>query len=380
VQVRVAEVILSGRNCCIEAPCPQYFCEGMTTAMCIAVAQRPKNALNVCQALILCPHRELALQTYQSMKSISAARGLGVAVFLGGTPIRENADQLQQRPDVVVGTPGRIRDLRERRMLDLSQFAVVVVRDLDHSIQMGFQADLNAILITATAHRQFVGLCSGGPLDADVQAFLTLQAPEATVLSGSELEMLGFRATVQHYKVVADSTALLASVVAVCSAIGPMKPLLILVDESESTEVVSTALREAGIPAVPSYPATYFENGKPHFQIAAALTESWKRGEIRCVVVNVSDVDALSGCTYFAGRSGLVLSGVVAVNLSLEEDWSFLSRVSRIMFCGRGFDEHRPSNIVHVVDSSHCVTLDRLCESTSVSVSEVTDLAALYSI
>jgi len=96
--------------------------------------------------LVMVPTRELAIQIHDELKGF--ARGLGVygAVCVGGASIYNQLAELRRRPQFVIGTPGRLKDLLERKALNLSVFNTAVLDEADRMLDMGFINDMRKIL------------------------------------------------------------------------------------------------------------------------------------------------------------------------------------------------------------------------------------------
>lgn len=98
------------------------------------------------RALILAPTRELAEQIEQELRSFGKNSGLFGALLIGGAPIGPQLRDLRDQPNVVIGTPGRVKDHAERGSLNLSQFNIVVLDEVDRMLDMGFINDIREIL------------------------------------------------------------------------------------------------------------------------------------------------------------------------------------------------------------------------------------------
>lgn len=90
------------------------------------------------KALILAPTRELALQIDRTVQPLARSVGFYTAQLVGGVPIEPQVHALERGADIVIGTPGRIRDLVERRKLDLREVLVSVIDEADHLCELGF--------------------------------------------------------------------------------------------------------------------------------------------------------------------------------------------------------------------------------------------------
>ncbi|KAF8057135.1 RH3A [Scenedesmus sp. PABB004] len=104
------------------------------------------------RCLILAPTRELAKQVASEFNSVCP--GLTVASFYGGTSITAQIDALRRGVDVVVGTPGRLMDLLERKKLHGDKVRFVVLDEADQMLDMGFEEDMEVILQQMPPERQ----------------------------------------------------------------------------------------------------------------------------------------------------------------------------------------------------------------------------------
>ncbi len=106
------------------------------------------------QALIVAPTRELALQVSNDMSVASEDRGTRVLTVYGGVGYDNQLDTLKAGVDVVVGTPGRLIDLMNRRALDLSHIKVLVLDEADEMLDLGFLPDVERLIAKTPETRQ----------------------------------------------------------------------------------------------------------------------------------------------------------------------------------------------------------------------------------
>ncbi len=111
------------------------------------------------QALILSPTRELAMQVAKAMESYGAYTGVRVLSIYGGSSYGRQISALKRGVDVVVGTPGRLLDLLNKKSLDLSAVRTLVLDEADEMLSMGFIDDIETLL-DATATKRQVALFS----------------------------------------------------------------------------------------------------------------------------------------------------------------------------------------------------------------------------
>jgi len=106
------------------------------------------------QALIVAPTRELALQVSGDLALAGADRGMRVLTVYGGVGYEPQLDALAAGVDVVVGTPGRLIDLANRRALDLSHVHALVLDEADEMLDLGFLPDVETLISKTPETRQ----------------------------------------------------------------------------------------------------------------------------------------------------------------------------------------------------------------------------------
>ena len=106
------------------------------------------------QGLVLVPTRELAIQVAQALHGYGQQRNVRVLPIYGGEAYARQINRLQKGVDLIVGTPGRLLDLMERQVLDLSRVRMVVLDEADEMLSMGFIEDIETILAATPAARQ----------------------------------------------------------------------------------------------------------------------------------------------------------------------------------------------------------------------------------
>src|SRR5437870_6131252 len=119
------------------------------------------------RVLVLAPTRELALQIGQTFDLLSAAQGVRTLVLIGGESMGPQLAGLQKRPDVIVGTPGRLFDHLERRSLVLGTVRTVVLDEADRMLDMGFAPQVERILRVTPLDRQT--LCFSATMPPEVE-------------------------------------------------------------------------------------------------------------------------------------------------------------------------------------------------------------------
>jgi ATP-dependent RNA helicase DeaD len=127
---------------------------GKTAAFGLPILQTLQGGQRHVQCLIMAPTRELAIQVTDAMERYGRRTGARVLALYGGQPYPAQMRGLKKGVDIVVGTPGRLLDLIQRKSLDLQRVSTVVLDEADEMLSMGFIEDIEAILQATPAQRR----------------------------------------------------------------------------------------------------------------------------------------------------------------------------------------------------------------------------------
>lgn len=151
IQAKAIPVILNGKDLVGQAQTGT----GKTAAFSITLIETVDVNDPSIQGLVLCPTRELAIQVTSEIRKLSKhIEGLRVVPVYGGQSYDIQIKALKRRPQIVVGTPGRIIDLINRFLLSFSNIRLLILDEADEMLKMGFQDDLETILSTIPDTRQ----------------------------------------------------------------------------------------------------------------------------------------------------------------------------------------------------------------------------------
>ncbi len=120
---------------------------GKTAAFGFPMLQKIDVDSRTTQGLILSPTRELCLQITNEMKLYGKyCKGLNVTAIYGGASITDQARQVKKGAQIIVATPGRMKDMISRRLVDISKIQYAVLDEADEMLNMGFYEDITDIL------------------------------------------------------------------------------------------------------------------------------------------------------------------------------------------------------------------------------------------
>lgn len=118
---------------------------GKTAAFGLPLVQTLRERKDHVRALILEPTRELAVQTSKEMQSFTESKYPHTCVVYGGASMGEQIRELKRGADIVTGTPGRVKDLIDRGVLDLTKIEYFILDEGDEMLDMGFIEDIEEI-------------------------------------------------------------------------------------------------------------------------------------------------------------------------------------------------------------------------------------------
>jgi len=172
---------------------------GKTAAFGVPMVERVDPKVEKVQGLVLVPTRELAVQVADHIGQLGKYARLKVLPVYGGEPIGKQIRALEDGVQIVVGTPGRIIDLLERGILNLSSVNVVVLDEADRMLDMGFIDDIEFILSKVPRDRQ-TSLFSA-TIDQQVMKICNryMKNPEKILVSKDEIALPQIN---QYYMVV----------------------------------------------------------------------------------------------------------------------------------------------------------------------------------
>ncbi len=153
VQGEAIPVLMKKLDVLVQAPTGT----GKTCAFGIPIIEHVDTDSNDIQYLVLCPTRELVLQTTVVLRQLTKfSAGIKIAPIYGGERIDKQFIALRRKPHIIVGTPGRMMDFLHRKALKLENVQGVVLDEADRMLDMGFREELDEILNATPSTRQTI--------------------------------------------------------------------------------------------------------------------------------------------------------------------------------------------------------------------------------
>jgi ATP-dependent RNA helicase RhlE len=149
IQALVLADALAGLDVLAKSPTGS----GKTLAFAVPIVERTVTDARRPSALVLVPTRELAAQVTEELEALAPRKGLRIASVYGGVPLGAQAKRAKNA-HILVATPGRLEDLANRRLVDLSYVRTLVLDEADRMLDMGFQPQVDKIVRRLPRNRQ----------------------------------------------------------------------------------------------------------------------------------------------------------------------------------------------------------------------------------
>ncbi|APQ15857.1 DEAD/DEAH box helicase [Maribacter hydrothermalis] len=168
---------------------------GKTAAFGFPLIQKIDRDSRTTQGLILSPTRELCLQITNEMQAYSKyERNINVVAIYGGASITEQARQIKRGAQIIVATPGRMKDMISRRLVDISKIDYCVLDEADEMLNMGFMEDIKEILSNTPKEKSTWLFSATMPKEVAVIAKKFMHSPQEITVGAKN----SGASTVQH--------------------------------------------------------------------------------------------------------------------------------------------------------------------------------------
>lgn len=179
---------------------------GKTCAFGIPAIDMLDTEVEGVQVLVLCPTRELAIQVSEELKNVSKhKKSIRILPIYGGQQIDRQIMALKKRPQIIIGTPGRVMDHMRRHTLKLGKLKMIILDEADEMLNMGFREDIDTILEEVPDERQTILFSATMPKEI---LDLTKKYQRNPVFIKSVHKVLTVPSIEQYYLEVSESSKL----------------------------------------------------------------------------------------------------------------------------------------------------------------------------
>ena len=245
---------------------------GKTLAFGLPLLQRLDPASSLVQGLVVVPTRELAMQVSAALQGMADALGLRILTLCGGVAQERQQAELALGPQLLVTTPGRLRDLLTQQVLGLDGLQQLVLDEADRLLEMGFWPDIQWLMNEMPAERQTLLFSATLPAELDDLANGLLTAP--TRIEANPLNSLVNEIEERLYLVNKSS-----KVPALISLLKEQawQQVLVFISARDDADGVARKLARAGIPVAALH-------GEKEQAVREQALDDFKAGKVRVLV------------------------------------------------------------------------------------------------
>ncbi len=154
---------------------------GKTAAFLLPILERLNKGDDRNSVLIMAPTRELAQQIDDEFRRFSRGMDLYAVTCVGGMNIERQIRDLRRRPHIIIGTPGRLKDLLKRRVLELDNISTLVLDEVDRMLDMGFVNEIRELVKLLPKDRRT--LFFSATMTPNIQSIIGEMVPEYELVS-----------------------------------------------------------------------------------------------------------------------------------------------------------------------------------------------------
>ncbi len=329
VQALVLPDALAGNDLLAKSPTGS----GKTLAFAIPIVQRLDRGTAGPSALVLVPTRELATQVADEFRAIASAAKLKVAAVYGGTSVSAQTRDAKDA-HVLVATPGRLKDIVDRRLVRLDGIQILILDEADRMLDMGFQPQVDAIVRLLPRKRQtmFFSATLDGEVGELARAY-TRNPSRFEAKLPTELE----RSETEHRFVPVSADNKLDTLVELLEAERGLA--LVFVRTKRGADRLVRRLADRKVKAVAMHgdmtqwarerALSRFESGKVSTLIATDVAARGLDLDDITHVINFDPPEDDKGYLHRVGRTGRAGRDGTGITLVLPEQQSEVSRVAR---------------------------------------------------
>jgi ATP-dependent RNA helicase DeaD len=160
---------------------------GKTAAFILPILQKLERDQRGIKALVMAPTRELAIQVAKAANEYGSCLNVRVLAVYGGQPYNLQISRLRQGVDIIIGTPGRLLDLIEKKELDLGCVRTLVLDEADEMLSMGFIEDIEEIISKIPSERQTALFSATIPPEIGSIANKYMHSPQSVIIKSKHL-------------------------------------------------------------------------------------------------------------------------------------------------------------------------------------------------
>lgn len=330
VQEQTIPLLLDGRDVLAASQTGT----GKTLAYLLPLLQGIDPERKTLQKLILAPTQELAMQIVREAERYGAHRGLRVMGLIGGAAIKRQIDKLREHPQLVVGTPGRVRELIGLRKLKMHEVSTIVLDEADQMFQLGGGAEVTKIVDSALRTRQLVMLSATLGPETRSLAAREMNNPAEVGIDPGVMTATGL----EHHYVIAQERDKVDMLRRILRHYNPQRAI-VFVNDTEMIAEVEAKLNYLGLTAAAlygdadkvtrSHVLARFREGKFRVLVASDVAARGLDIENLPLVVSFDPAFDAEHYVHRAGRTGRMGRRGLSVTIVTEQQTFIMRKFAR---------------------------------------------------
>ncbi|WP_150269754.1 DEAD/DEAH box helicase [Paenibacillus tepidiphilus] len=330
VQEQTIPLLLAGRDVLAASQTGT----GKTLAYLLPLLQGIDPQQKVVQKLILAPTQELAMQIVREAERYGAHRGIKTQALIGGAAVKRQIEKLREHPQLVVGTPGRIRELIGLRKLKMHEVGTIVLDEADQMFQLSGAGEVAKIVSSALRTRQLVMLSATLGEETRNLAAREMKNPAEIGIDPGVMTAEGL----EHIYVVTEERNKIDMLRRVIRAFNP-KRAIVFVNATEDIAEVEAKLNFLGLPAAAlygdadkvtrSHVLNRFRDGKFRVLVASDVAARGLDIEDLALVVSYDPAFDAEHYVHRAGRTGRMGRRGLSVSIVTEQQTFIMRKFAR---------------------------------------------------
>ncbi|MEK5449640.1 DEAD/DEAH box helicase [Paenibacillus sp. FSL R7-0331] len=330
VQEQTIPLLLEGRDVLAASQTGT----GKTLAYLLPLLQTINPEQRVVQKLVLAPTQELAMQILREAERYGDHRGIKVMGLIGGAAIKRQIDKLREHPQLVVGTPGRIRELIGLRKLKMHEVSTIVIDEADQMFQLSGAGEVAKIVSSALRTRQLVMLSATIGPETKALASREMKNPAEVGIDPGVMTAQ----TLEHHYVVSEERNKIDMLRRVIRHHNP-KRAIVFVNATEDIAEVEAKLNHLGLTAAALYGdadkvtrsnvLAKFRDGKFRVLVASDVAARGLDIEELTLVVSFDPAFDAEHYVHRAGRTGRMGKRGLSVTIVTEQQTFIMRKFAR---------------------------------------------------
>jgi len=332
IQSKVIPEIKQNKDVVFQSP----TATGKTLAYLLPLFEKIKEGPQGMNTIILAPTHELVIQIHRQIERLAQNSGLSVksTPLIGGANIHRQIDKLKKHPQILVGSPGRILELIEKKKIKSPKIEVIILDEVDQLLDMNNSPIVLKILKRLPREKQFIA--SSATLPGTIVKIIGTLSLDYTLIKSEEGESIPN--TISHSYLIAEQRDKIQAVRKMINKIKPEKALIFL-NNVELIDSLISKLEFHGIKAQDLHGTNQkldrkkvmgdYRSGKLKILVASDIAARGLQMDKITHIFNMDIPEKSKDYLHRAGRTGRNGKGGSVISLATEREVTFLKKIER---------------------------------------------------